>query len=105
MDKVKLVVFTPLTHADAVRCAIHAAGGGVIGNYDYCSFSSIGIGRFKGNEHSTPAIGEKGQIEQVEEERIEITVSKAILHDVITAMKKSHPYEEVAYDVYPLLDI
>lgn len=102
---VKLVVFVPLTHADIVREALGNTGAGKIGNYDFCSFSSRGIGRFRGNEHSNPTIGTVGNYESVEEERIEVVVPIEILDSVISEMKKAHPYEEVAYDVYPLFDV
>lgn len=101
--KYKLVVYVPLTHADAVRSAIGEAGAGVIGNYTHCSFSVRGVGRFKPEEGATPFIGEVGKLENVEEERIEVTVSEEALERVIAAMKSAHPYEEVAYDVYSLV--
>ncbi len=101
---VKLVVFVPVDHADVVREALGKAGAGKIGNYDFCSFSSRGIGRFRGNENSNPSIGESGNYESVEEERIEVVLPFEILNQVITAMKAAHPYEEVAYDVYPLMN-
>ena len=98
----KLVVFVPLSHAKAVREAIHTAGGGTLGNYSHVSFSSRGIGRFKPEKGADPTIGRVDKLEEVEEERIEILVDKDIVGDVITTMKKAHPYEEVAYDLYPL---
>lgn len=101
-ENVKLVVFVPVSHADVVRKALGEAGGGKIGNYDFCSFSSRGVGRFRGNEKSNPAIGKAGNYESAEEERIEVTVPLKILKDVIEKMKAVHPYEEVAFDVYPL---
>ena len=99
---VKLVVFTPISHADIVRKALGEAGAGKIGNYDFCSFSSRGVGRYRGNEKSNPTIGETGQYESVEEEKIEVAVPRDILEKVIQAMKKVHPYEEVAYDIYSI---
>ncbi len=99
---VKLAVFTPLSHADAVRQALGEAGAGRIGSYEFCSFSTRGIGRYRGNEYSNPTIGESGIYEAVEEERIEVLVPREILADVITKMKAVHPYEEVAFDIYPL---
>jgi hypothetical protein len=106
MDKqttrVKLVVYVPLSHADIVRQALGAAGAGKIGNYAFCSFSSRGIGRYRGNEKSRPAIGKAGNYEAVEEERIEVAVPRVILNDVIAKMKSVHPYEEVGFDIYPL---
>lgn len=101
---VKLVVFAPLSHADAVRQALGEAGAGKIGNYEFCSFSSRGVGRFRGNEKSNPSIGKAGEYESVEEERIEVLVPREILKDIIEKMKSAHPYEEVAFDVYSLED-
>lgn len=102
---VKLVVFVPLTHADIVRQSLGEAGAGKIGNYDFCSFSSRGTGRFRGNEHSHPTIGSAGKHESVEEDRIEVVVQRDILKEVIEKMKSVHPYEEIAFDVYSLEDI
>lgn len=99
---VKLVIFVPLSHTDIVRQVLGEAGAGKIGNYDFCSFSSRGIGRFRGNEKTNPAIGEAGKYESVEEERIEVIVPREILKDVVEKVKAVHPYEEVAFDVYPL---
>lgn len=101
---VKLVVFVPISHADIVREALGNAGAGKIGNYDFCSFSTRGVGRFRGNEHSNPVVGESGNYESIEEERIEALVPREILKEVIEKMKAVHPYEEVAFDVYPLED-
>ncbi len=99
---VKLVVFVPLSHADIIRQALGEVGAGKIGNYDFCSFSSKGTGRFRGNEKSNPAIGKSGQYESVEEERIEVVVPRLILKEVIEKVKAVHPYEEVAFDIYPV---
>ena len=102
---IKLVVYVPTTHADVVRAAIGDAGGGAIGNYAHCSFSVRGQGRFLPQDGATPFIGNVGHIETVEEERIEITVSKEKLESVIAAMKAAHPYEEIAFDLYPLCEM
>jgi hypothetical protein len=104
MNNVKLVVTVPLSHVDHVRQALGDAGAGQQGNYSHCSFSSRGTGRYKGNEHSNPHIGQAGQYESAEEERIEVTVTQNKLKAVIAAMKQAHPYEEIAYDLYLLLD-
>lgn len=100
---VKIVVFVPITHADIVRKALGDAGAGEIGKYSYCSFSSRGIGRYKPLEGAKPTIGEVGKLEEVEEERIEVVCPKNKAKEVIAAMKKVHPYEEVALDIYPLI--
>ncbi len=102
---IKLVVFAPVTHADIVRETLGIAGAGKIGNYDFCSFSVRGTGRFKGNDAANPAVGTKGVYESVEEDRIEVVVPRTILEEVISAVKKVHPYEEMAYDIYPLEDL
>jgi hypothetical protein len=99
----KLVVFVPATHSDAVREAIAEAGGGRIGNYSFCSFSVKGIGRFRPEAGANPAIGQVGKLEEVEEERIEITCRKSESQKIITAIKKVHPYEEIVIDAYPTL--
>lgn len=100
--KYKLVVFVPATHADKVREAIGKAGSGKLGNYSFCSFTTKGMGRFKPEEGAKPFIGTVGELEQVEEERIEVTCDDGVVNEVIAAMKDAHPYEEVAYDVYAL---
>ncbi len=100
----KLVIYVPLTHADELRKALGDIGVGKIGDYDYCSFSSKGIGRFRGNKNSNPTIGEPEHFESVEEERIEFLLPKSLLKDAIKKMKEIHPYEEPAFDVYTLED-
>ena len=102
---VKLIVFVPLTHTDIVREVMGKAGAGKIGNYSYCTFSTKGIGRFRPEAGANPHIGSIGNLESVEEERIEIVCSREKLAEVIKAMKAVHPYEEVAMDVYPLEEI
>ncbi len=102
---VKIVVFVPKSHADIVRETMGKAGAGRIGNYTYCSFSSKGIGRFKPEEGARPNIGEVGKFESVAEERIETVCERDKLTDVIKAIKEVHPYEEVAFDMYPLEEI
>jgi len=99
---VKLVIFVPLSHTDVVRQTLGESGAGKIGNYDFCSFSSRGTGRYRGNENSNPAIGKSGQHESVEEERIEVVVPRSILDEVVKKVKAVHPYEEVALDIYPI---
>ncbi len=99
---VKIVVFVPKTHAEIVRQAIGDVGAGKIGNYSHCTFSVTGTGRFKPLEGARPAIGEVGKIEEVEEERIEFVCEQSLAKKVISVIKKVHPYEEIALDIYPL---
>jgi hypothetical protein len=102
MSQHKVVVFVPVAHAERIREVIGRAGGGKLGNYSYCSFSTRGIGRFLPEAGARPAIGSVGQLEQVEEERIEITCDSAVVRNVIAAIVEAHPYEESALDVWPL---
>lgn len=99
---VKLVCFVPNSHRDQVAEAMFEAGAGHIGNYSHASFNTQGIGTFKGEEGSNPQEGKPGQIEQVEEVRLEVIVSEVRLPPVLAAMRAAHYYEEVAYDIYPL---
>ena len=101
---VKLVTFVPEGHAAVVREAIFNAGAGKIGNYDYCSYNLTGEGTFRGSENTNPFVGEKGKIHFEKEIRIETIVPKVLARKVVIAMLKAHPYEEVAYDLYPLIN-
>lgn len=102
----KLIVHVPLTHADKVREAIGNAGGGAIGNYTHCSFSVIGIGRFRPSKEAAPHIGENEVFEIVQEESIEVSpIPENIIKSVIAAMKAAHPYEETGFEVYEMVDV
>jgi dinuclear metal center YbgI/SA1388 family protein len=101
-DNYKLVVFVPIESAAKVSNAVFAAGGGMIGNYSNCGFSAEGTGSFLPLEGAKPAIGKKGRIEAVNEIRFETIVPAEKLDDCITALKKAHPYEEPAFDVFKL---
>lgn len=98
----KLVVYVPTENADDVRRVIGENGGGKIGNYSFCSFSSKGVGRFKPEAGANPHIGSVGEFEAVEEERIEVIIPAENAKEIVAAMKAAHPYEEVVYDLYPL---
>jgi hypothetical protein len=100
----KLVVFAPEGYADKIREAMGNAGAGKIGNYSHCFFTTKGIGTFKPLDGANPVIGEIGKIEEVKEDRIETVCEPGRLNDVIKAIKKVHPYEEPAIDVY-LIDV
>lgn len=101
---VKVVVFVPESHADAVRGAIGKTGAGKIGDYDFCSFSIKGFGRFRPLEGANPSIGKVGKLEIVNEERIEFVCSENLVKKIQQAIRKVHPYEEIALDIYPLLN-
>lgn len=101
----KVIVFVPRESKESLKQAMFNAGGGRIGNYDSCCFETEGTGQFRPLEDSNPAIGAQGQIEYVEEVRIEMVVSDENITNVLRAMKDSHPYEEVAYDVFKHVEI
>ncbi|MGE5447818.1 MAG: Nif3-like dinuclear metal center hexameric protein [Bacteroidales bacterium] len=98
----KLVTFVPTEDAESVRTALFEAGAGHIGNYDSCSYNLTGQGSFKANEKANPYVGEKNKLHFEQEIRIETIFPKHLQHTVIDALLKAHPYEEVAYDIYPL---
>ena len=100
----KLVVFVPADALDAVRDALFSAGAGRIGEYERCSWYATGTGTFFGGEGTSPALGESGREERVAELRVETVVPEGRIRDAIVALRLAHPYEEPAYDVYPLLD-
>ena len=102
MKHYKIVVYVPESHADAVRAAVGDAGAGRIGNYSHCTFSVKGIGRFRPDEGANPAIGAIGKLEAVTEERIETVCREDCLTAAIQAIRRAHPYEEPALDVYPI---
>jgi len=98
----KLVVFVPDEHLEKVRSAIFEAGAGHIGAYDSCSFNLEGKGTFRGSDKTNPFVGEKGELHQEPETRLETILPGYLLGRVVKAMIGAHPYEEVAYDIYPL---
>jgi dinuclear metal center YbgI/SA1388 family protein len=98
----KLVTFVPAQQVDAVAAALANAGAGRIGNYSHCSFRIPGHGTFFGDESTDPVVGQKGQLERVDEIRLEMVVPTASLPNVTTALVAAHPYEEPAYDLYSL---
>jgi hypothetical protein len=102
-ERRKLVVFVPPEALDAVRDAVFAAGAGRIGDYERCSFYTAGTGTFVGGEATSPAVGERGVEERVPELRLETVFPAERQAEVVAALLAAHPYEEAAFDVYPLL--
>lgn len=98
----KLVVFCPNAQANQLRNALFEAGAGNIGNYSECSFNANGTGTFKGGDGANPYVGEIGEQHHEEEVRIETIFKVQDERKVLLAMLENHPYEEVAYDIYPL---
>jgi hypothetical protein len=98
----KLVWFVPEDALDATRDAVFAAGAGRIGDYERCSWYTAGTGTFRGGEGTDPAIGDPGREERTPELRVETVVPAELTDAVVAALVEAHPYEEVAYDLYPL---
>ena len=99
---VKLVWFVPEEALDATRNAVFGAGGGVIGDYERCSWYTTGTGTFLAREGARPAVGGVGEEEHVDEYRVEVVVPEESLAAAVDALREAHPYEEVAFDLYPL---
>jgi dinuclear metal center YbgI/SA1388 family protein len=98
----KLVAYVPHSHLEQVRTAVAEAGAGHLGNYDSCSFSSSGEGTFRGGKNTRPFLGKAGSLEKVKEFRLETVFPSGLEREIVKALMAAHPYEEVAYDIYPL---
>ena len=98
----KLSFFVPIAQAEEVKTAIFNAGAGAIGNYSNCSFSVRGEGTFKANDSAKPFVGEQNELHTEAEMKIEIIYPVQMEHQIISALNKNHPYETVAYDLYPI---
>ncbi|MEK4230015.1 Nif3-like dinuclear metal center hexameric protein [Solibacillus sp. FSL H8-0538] len=96
----KLAVFVPVEYATTVRTALATAGAGQIGQYDTCSFSVLGEGRFRALEGANPFVGEIGEVQQETEQKIEVVFPTWMKNKVLKAMLNVHPYEEPAYDLF-----
>ncbi|MEW6196449.1 MAG: Nif3-like dinuclear metal center hexameric protein [Bacteroidota bacterium] len=101
-NQYKVVVFAPEDYLEKLSGEVFSSGGGVIGEYDSCSFRLNGIGTFRGSEKANPSVGKKLKLEKVNEVRLEFIVDSWNLNKVLNAIIKTHPYEEPAFDVYPL---
>jgi hypothetical protein len=105
MTRYKLAFYVPIAHATAVKRAIFATGAGTIGNYKNCAFQVKGQGQFLPSDGANPTIGETGKEETVEEYKVEILCAdEENTKDAVRELKKAHPYEEVAYEVYKIED-
>ena len=95
----KIELYVPESHLAAVKTAMFEAGAGRVGNYDCCAWQTRGEGQFRPLDGSTPFLGNQGQIETVIEHKLEMVCEEQCLEAVIAALKRAHPYEEVAYTV------
>ena len=101
----KICVYVPENAVETVKSALFEAGAGRIGNYDSCCWQTSGTGQFRPLENSNPAIGSHGQVEYVDEIKLELVCEDDLVRDAITAMRQAHPYEEPAYDVWRLAEL
>lgn len=104
-EQVKIVTFVPQSAAEQVRQSLWNAGAGVIGNYQQCSFNLQGTGTFFGLDSTNPAVGQTGQLEHVDEVRIEVVCPASGVDRAMAALRVAHPYEEPAVDVFPLKSV
>ncbi|MGB8974868.1 MAG: YqfO family protein [Pseudomonas capeferrum] len=100
----KLAFFVPASHVDVVKAAVFAAGGGRIGDYDHCAWQTLGQGQFRPLDGSQPYLGQTGQVEVVDEWKVELVVADDLIAQVVAALKQSHPYETPAYEVWRLAE-
>ncbi len=103
--RLKLVWFVPREALDATRTAVFEAGAGRIGDYERCSWYTAGTGTFLAGEGADPSIGRVGREERVSELRVETVVPAERARDVVAALLAAHPYEEVAFELYPLAEL
>lgn len=101
----KFAFFAPIEAAETVKEAVFASGAGRIGDYEACCFQTSGTGQFRPCSGADPHIGRVGELAHVEEVKIELVCQDALIRDAVAALKKAHPYEEPAYEVWRLEDI
>lgn len=101
----KLSFFVPEDHLEDVKAAVFATGAGRIGDYDHCCWQVLGQGQFRPLKGSNPFIGNQGDLETVSEWKVELVCEDQLITAAVSALKRAHPYEEPAYDVWVLEDI
>jgi len=101
----KIGFYVPETHLEMVKNALFTAGAGKIGHYDCCAWQVKGQGQFRALEGSNPFLGSINEVERVDEYRVELVCSDDRIHEAIQALRKSHPYEEPAYEVVQVLNL
>lgn len=101
----KFCFYVPESHLEPVKTAVFAAGGGRIGQYDSCCWQTLGTGQFRPLAGSEPFIGQLNRVDDVPEWKVELVVGDELIHDAVKAMKRAHPYETPAFDVWRLSDL
>ncbi len=104
IKRVKIITTIPEENVEELRKAICEAGAGIIGEYSYCTMSTKCIGTFMPNENANPYIGKNNELEYVKEEKLEVVCDVQNVKSVIKKLRKTHPYEEPAIDIIPLID-
>lgn len=102
---IQLIFYVPLTHAEIVKEAVFKAGAGQLGNYDCCSWETRGVGQFRALAGASPYRGDVGEIEEVEELKVELYCPESRLKEVIQALRESHPYETPAFFALKAMDL
>lgn len=101
----KLVFFVPEDYVESVKTAVFATGAGKIGDYDSCAWQTLGQGQFRPLQGSDPFIGQQGELERVNEYRVELVCQRHLINAALDALRQAHPYEEPAYDVWQLAEL
>jgi hypothetical protein len=101
----KFVFFVPVNHVDLVKQAVFDAGAGRVGVYEHCSWQVLGKGQFRPLAGSSPYLGQVGELEHVEEYRVEMVCDDELIEAAVRALLASHPYEEPAYDIWRLTEV
>jgi len=100
----KLCYYVPATHLEATKAAVFDAGAGRVGDYDRCCFQVLGEGQFRPLPGSRPFLGSEGELERLEEYRVEMVCEDDVVDSVVTALRLAHPYEEPAFDLIRLVE-
>ena len=101
----KLIFYVPITDSEQVKEALFEAGAGTLGNYEHCSFETLGVGQFRPRSGANPTLGKVDRLEKVSELKVEMICIPEKIHSVVKILKETHPYEEPAYEVIKLESI
>lgn len=101
----KLCFYVPESHLESVKQAVFDAGAGRMGDYEHCCWQVLGQGQFRPGAGADPFIGEPGKLERVAEYRVEMICEDDLIQPAVAALRQAHPYEEPAFDVWPLLEL
>lgn len=101
----QLVFYVPASHLEQVKTALFAAGAGQFGDYDQCAWQTLGQGQFRPLPNSQPYLGQPGQLESVEEYKVEMICVDEKIQAAVTALLAAHPYQQPAYAIYKMLDV